>query len=69
MPEVESLETPRRVVTPPVQVFEEPGVQVHDVLSSIEEPVAEEIKEDMTKRTIEGVATLTHERLDRLVQS
>lgn len=56
-------------MTPPAQVAEEPGVQVSDVSSPYKEPVTEDHREDATKRSPEGVANLTIDRLDKLLKS
>ena len=37
--------------------------------SSVKEPVVENTREEATKKTVEVVATMSHKRLDKLVNS
>ena len=58
VPEVEILETPRRVSSPPAQVFEEPEVVVQDEPLYAEEPMVEE-----AAQVFDGVIQTSLERV------
>ena len=64
--EVEISETLSKVTTPSAQVAEEPGVQVHDIPSLVEEPVVENTREEVRKELFKIVARLTAERVDKV---
>ena len=55
MPDVEVVETPSRVATPPAQAAEEPRVEVHDIPSPHEEPVVENTREGARKELFDSV--------------
>ena len=69
VPVVEPSEAPSSIPSPPAPVVEEPEVVVQDEPLPTEELVAEESREAAIERTIEEVAGLARERLDKLVQS
>ena len=66
MPNVEVVETPSRVATPPAQASEEPRVEVHDIPSPHKEPVVENTTEEATKEMFDSVARMTAERVEKV---
>ena len=63
VPEVEILETPRRVSSPPAQVVEEPAAEVMDEPPPAEEPVVEGVAQ-----VFESVIQMATERVQKLAK-
>ena len=56
LPEVEVLETPPWVASPPVQIFEEPRVDVTTIPSPVDEPVVESTSKEARQELFNKVS-------------